>query len=281
VENPYKILQVDSSAEPEVIEAAYRRLARKYHPDVNPAPDAVARMTRLTEAYTVLRDPIRRAEVDRRLTEWWPRWSPPWQWRPADSTPPSRPSEPPSPPPPPSAARAGGTSSGVEGPWRDRRPCSRHLARPSVGACQVCGTTLCNWCASMVQPAGCAPCVWRRARRAQVRALGAIGGFGLAFGLVLDVTLGLAGAPVGSSLVMAYLVSATALGIAVLAGRLWRSGWQDEPRDAGLGVTFLVWAGLLIGWIGAPVLLAKMASDLARGRRLAAMAGSVLDVPRS
>jgi curved DNA-binding protein CbpA len=34
--DPYKILQVDSEAEDEVIQAAYRRLARKYHPDVNP-----------------------------------------------------------------------------------------------------------------------------------------------------------------------------------------------------------------------------------------------------
>ena len=32
--DPYKILQVDSEAEDEVIQAAYRRLARKYHPDL-------------------------------------------------------------------------------------------------------------------------------------------------------------------------------------------------------------------------------------------------------
>ena len=33
--NYYKILQIDPSAEPEVVQAAYRRLAQKYHPDAN------------------------------------------------------------------------------------------------------------------------------------------------------------------------------------------------------------------------------------------------------
>jgi hypothetical protein len=38
--DPYKILQVDPEAEDEVIQAAYRRLARKYHPDLAAGPDA-------------------------------------------------------------------------------------------------------------------------------------------------------------------------------------------------------------------------------------------------
>ncbi|TEU11887.1 MAG: hypothetical protein E3J21_22510 [Anaerolineales bacterium] len=61
----YKILQIDPKAEPEVIEAAYRRLARKYHPDVNKSPDAVQRMQQINVAYEVLRDPAKRAEYDR------------------------------------------------------------------------------------------------------------------------------------------------------------------------------------------------------------------------
>ena len=52
----YEILQVHYNAEPEVIQAAYRRLARKYHPDVNRkyhpdvnrSPDAEENMKRLT-----------------------------------------------------------------------------------------------------------------------------------------------------------------------------------------------------------------------------------------
>jgi hypothetical protein len=62
----YAVLQVHANAEPEVIEAAYRRLARKYHPDVNPAPDAEARMRALNHAHAVLSEPARRAAYDRR-----------------------------------------------------------------------------------------------------------------------------------------------------------------------------------------------------------------------
>jgi hypothetical protein len=60
----YDELQVSRSAEPEVIEAAYRRLARKYHPDVSNDPASAARMQRIIHAYTVLSDPRRRAEYD-------------------------------------------------------------------------------------------------------------------------------------------------------------------------------------------------------------------------
>jgi curved DNA-binding protein CbpA len=65
VPDPYKVLQVDSEAEDEVIEAAYKRLARKYHPDVAQGPDAEQRMVRINQAWEMLRDPIRRAAVDR------------------------------------------------------------------------------------------------------------------------------------------------------------------------------------------------------------------------
>lgn len=61
----YEVLQVHPAAEPEVIEAAFRRLSRKYHPDLNPAPGATEATQRLTAAYQVLRDPARRAAYDR------------------------------------------------------------------------------------------------------------------------------------------------------------------------------------------------------------------------
>jgi curved DNA-binding protein CbpA len=66
--DPYKILQVDSEAEDEVIQAAYRRLAQKYHPDVATGPDA-ARMAGINAAWEILRDPARRAahDLSRRL----------------------------------------------------------------------------------------------------------------------------------------------------------------------------------------------------------------------
>jgi len=61
----YKTLQVDPAAEPEVIAAAYRRLAAKYHPDVCPDPAAAERMVALNLAYEVLSDPARRAVYHR------------------------------------------------------------------------------------------------------------------------------------------------------------------------------------------------------------------------
>jgi len=50
----YETLQVSPSAEPEVLAAAYKALARKYHPDRSKAPDARARMARVNLAYEVL-----------------------------------------------------------------------------------------------------------------------------------------------------------------------------------------------------------------------------------
>jgi curved DNA-binding protein CbpA len=64
----YKVLQVDSEAEDEVIQAAYRRLAQKYHPDVvapGPGSESGGRMTAINKAYEVLRDPERRRAYDR------------------------------------------------------------------------------------------------------------------------------------------------------------------------------------------------------------------------
>ncbi len=62
--DPYKVLQVDSEAEDEVIQAAYRRLAQKYHPDVATGPDPAVRMAAINAAWEVLRDPSRRAAHD-------------------------------------------------------------------------------------------------------------------------------------------------------------------------------------------------------------------------
>ncbi len=60
----YQILQVDPEADPEVIEAAFKRLALKYHPDRSTAPDAAARMRELIEARDHLADPARRRRYD-------------------------------------------------------------------------------------------------------------------------------------------------------------------------------------------------------------------------
>jgi curved DNA-binding protein CbpA len=68
IPDPYKVLQVDPEAGREVIEAAYKRLARMYHPDVSGDPDTVDKMVQLNQAWEMLRDPARRAGVDRART---------------------------------------------------------------------------------------------------------------------------------------------------------------------------------------------------------------------
>jgi curved DNA-binding protein CbpA len=64
VPDPYKVLQVDSEAEDEVIQAAYRRLARKYHPDLASTPEAATRMSAINAAWELIGDPAARAAFD-------------------------------------------------------------------------------------------------------------------------------------------------------------------------------------------------------------------------
>jgi curved DNA-binding protein CbpA len=63
----YKRLMVDQSADVEIITLVYRRLAKRYHPDLNPTPAATRRMIELNEAYTVLRNPELRRRYDAAL----------------------------------------------------------------------------------------------------------------------------------------------------------------------------------------------------------------------
>ena len=60
----YKVLQVDTEAEPEVVEAAYRALSKKYHPDINPLPEAQARMSQINSAYEILGDTAKRRDYN-------------------------------------------------------------------------------------------------------------------------------------------------------------------------------------------------------------------------
>jgi curved DNA-binding protein CbpA len=66
--DPYKILQVDPEAEDEVIQAAYRRLAQKYHPDRSTGQDAIDRMVAINAAWETIGDPKRRASFDQSRT---------------------------------------------------------------------------------------------------------------------------------------------------------------------------------------------------------------------
>ena len=61
----YKIMNLPRSASAEEIKRAYRKLAKKYHPDVSKEPKAEEKFKELGEAYEVLRDPEKRAAYDR------------------------------------------------------------------------------------------------------------------------------------------------------------------------------------------------------------------------
>lgn len=60
----YQILGVSRNATAEEVKKAFRRLARKYHPDISKEPDAQLRMQEINEANTVLSDPEKRAAYD-------------------------------------------------------------------------------------------------------------------------------------------------------------------------------------------------------------------------
>ena len=60
----YKILGVEESADKKAVKTAYRKLARKYHPDVSDHHDAENKFKEATEAYEVLKDADKRAEYD-------------------------------------------------------------------------------------------------------------------------------------------------------------------------------------------------------------------------
>ena len=64
--DPYEVLGVSRSASADEIKSAYRRLARRHHPDVNPDdPSAEDKFKEVGEAYSVLSDPDRRSKFDR------------------------------------------------------------------------------------------------------------------------------------------------------------------------------------------------------------------------
>ncbi len=67
----YKIMGVSSTASSDEVKNAYRKLARKYHPDVSKEKDAEARFKEMKEAYEVLKDPEKRAAYDKLRQSGW------------------------------------------------------------------------------------------------------------------------------------------------------------------------------------------------------------------
>src|SRR3990167_8497706 len=66
----YAVLGVDRKATPDEIKLAYRKLARKYHPDVSKEKDAEEKFKGVQEAYEVLKDPEKRTAYDQLGANW-------------------------------------------------------------------------------------------------------------------------------------------------------------------------------------------------------------------
>lgn len=65
----YQVMGIKQDADAKEIKLAYRRLARKYHPDLNKEPHAEAKFKELGEAYEVLKDPEKRKIYDQHMRE--------------------------------------------------------------------------------------------------------------------------------------------------------------------------------------------------------------------
>lgn len=79
----YKILGVEADADLKTIKTAYRKLARKYHPDVSEDKGSEDKFKEVAEAYAALKDPEKRAEYDelRKYGQHGQRFDPPPGWQ--------------------------------------------------------------------------------------------------------------------------------------------------------------------------------------------------------
>ncbi len=70
--DPYAALGIPAGASRDHAARAHRRLAKQFHPDVNPGRAAAERMRRINEAWRILSDPVRRSRHDAARVASWP-----------------------------------------------------------------------------------------------------------------------------------------------------------------------------------------------------------------
>jgi len=224
MEDLYRTLQVDPQAEPEVIDAAWRRLAHIYHPDGGLRPDP-ARMAAINHAHQVLKDPDRRAQYDRDRAYWGPNPGASNATGPAD---------------PSGAAGTGWLTAGTTRCWR-------HEAW-AVTRCASCGLPLCRDCAARWRPPHCDRCVVAQGHSQQAWIAWSVAA--AAAWLVLFFFVFTVGSsrlfptpagwspPVGPTLLITYLIGGGIVGAIDLVFTLLRNLPKDVRRRAvdGLGV---------------------------------------------
>jgi DnaJ domain len=237
----YQVLQVDPQAEPEILEAAYRRLARKYHPDVATWPDAGVRMKEINAAYAVLRDPRQRAAYDRQLLE--------------RAT----------------VAEQEEDLYDLEDDAGSLFACHRHRSVPAVGTCGDCSVGLCGSCFDLFQPPTCPACMisWAEQRRWEILPpaiwfFGVLLVFGVGF-LALLGNMGQERGPMPSLAVIGWVY----LGIYMLAslpsGFRVVGFWEEE-------FALSVFLAAVLGPFIAPFRMLKVYLDLREVGRLEALA---------
>lgn len=247
----YEILQVDRRAEPEVVEAAYRRLARKYHPDTSGIDDGGKRMKELNAAYEVLRDPARRAAYDRQL--------PPHAGPPAASPVTSRPQPAPVPDTgmrrPPAGVRFG---------------CRQHPATVAVGRCSGCGAGLCAACFDRFSPSSCPSCALAWAERRQRELLMPALWFFIMLGATLSLLLRYHGELFRPRPALAATIEVVASYLVASFPSGWHVARSLDRREGELFFPLLL--ALFVGPIVAPFRIVRILIELRQVRRVRALA---------
>ncbi|MGH7866515.1 MAG: J domain-containing protein, partial [Candidatus Dormibacteraceae bacterium] len=187
-ENPHLVLGLAPTAEPEVVQGAYKALAMKYHPDRNASGGQ--RMKAINAAYEAINDPQRRRE--------WERWQSKGQTR-----------EQAGPKEPTSSWTAPPRSSANSSSQR----CRHHPYCPEQGRCSSCGAAMCKLCRGWKRSLTFGPiCLDCRAGQLEARLaalLGSLVGGSLTWGLFSHGHF-------GSGLLLSYPLAALPTGL-----RLW------------------------------------------------------------